>query len=158
MRIVVCGIGSRNRGDDGFGPYIIEHLKDNAAIEKIDCDLYPENYLNKICSISPNLVIFLDTIKGGDAEAILLRNKEIIEQSSLSVTTHNLPFSAVVQFLHEHGVPEVFFLGVQATSYERLTPRVKDIAERIIAVLDTIDKAQGIDIIRLYEALSEQLR
>jgi Ni,Fe-hydrogenase maturation factor len=108
--------------------------------------------------MSPNLVIFLDAIRGGEAEAILLRNEEIIEQSSLSVTTHNLPFSAVVQFLQEHGVSEVFFLGVQAVSYERFSSRVKDIADCIIGVLETIDKAKGIDIIRLYEALSEQLR
>jgi Ni,Fe-hydrogenase maturation factor len=103
-------------------------------------------------------VIFLDAVRGVDSEAVLLRNEEIIEQSSLSVTTHNLPFSAVVQFLHERGVSEIFFLGVQALSYERFSSRVKEFADRIIAVLDTIDKAQGIGIIRLYEALSEQLR
>jgi hydrogenase maturation protease len=158
MRIVVCGIGSRDRGDDGFGPYIIDHLKDSGVVEKMDCELYPENYLNIIRSMSPDLVIFLDAMSGGEGEAVLLRNEEIIEKSPLSVTTHNLPFSAVVQFLRENGVPDIFFLGVQAASYERLSGRVKDIADRIIVVLNTIDKEQGFDIIRLYEALSEQLR
>ena len=158
MRIVVCGIGSRDRGDDGFGPYIIDHLKDSGIVEKMDCELYPENYLNRLCSMSPDLVIFLDAMSGGEGEAVLLRNEDIIERSPLSVTTHNLPFSAVVQFLRENGVPDIFFLGVQAASYERLSGRVKDIADRLIAVLNTIDKEQGFDIIRLYEALSEQLR
>lgn len=158
MRIVVCGIGSRDRGDDGFGPYVIDHLKSSAVMEKIDCELYPENYLNKICSMSPDLVILLDAMRGVEAEAVLLRNEEIFQQSPLSVTTHNLPFSAVVQFLQEHGVPDVFFLGVQAISYERLSSRVKEIAMHIIAVLNTIDKEQGFDIIQLYEMLSEQLR
>lgn len=158
MRIVVCGIGSRERGDDGFGPYIIDHLKDSDVVEKVDCELYPENYLNKICAMSPDLVIYLDAVSGGQAETVLLRNEEIIEKSPLSVTTHNLPFSAVVQFLRENGVPEVFFLGVQAVSYERLSARVKDIAERVVAVLNTIDKKQDFSIIRLYEVLSEKIR
>jgi hydrogenase maturation protease len=127
-------------------------------VEKVDCGLYPENYLNKMCAMSPDLVIFLDAMKGGEADTVLLRNEEIIEQSTLSVTTHNLPFSAVVQYLRENGVPEVFFLGVQVVSYKILSARVKDIAERVIAVLNTIDKKQGFSIIRLYEVLSEKIR
>jgi hydrogenase maturation protease len=158
MRVVVCGIGSRKRGDDGFGPYIIDHLQDSGVVTTFDCELYPENYLNRICSMSPDLVIFLDAMSGGEGEAVLLRNEEIIEKSPLSVTTHNLPFSAVIQFLQENGVRDVFFLGVQAVSYEQLSGQVRDIADRIIAVFNTIDKEQGFDIIHLYEALSEQLR
>jgi Ni,Fe-hydrogenase maturation factor len=126
-------------------------------MQKVDCGLYPENQLNKIISLFPDVVIFFDAIEG-EENPVLLRNEEIVEHSTLSLTTHALPFSAVYTFLRENGVPDVFLLGVPAVSFERCSKRVKDIGDRVINVLNEVDKKQGFSIISLYEALSEQLR
>lgn len=157
MRIVVCGVGNKERGDDAFGPYVVERLRARQNLQKIDCGLYPENQLNKITSLSPDVVIFLDAIEG-EEKPVLLRNEEITEHCTLSLTTHALPFSAVYTFLRETGVPDVFFLGVPVVSFERFSKRVKDIGDRVVNVLNDVDKVQGFSIIKLYEALSEQLR
>lgn len=158
MRIVACGVGARDRGDDAFGPYVVEHLSDSGNIGKIDCGLHPENYLNKIIALDPDLVIFFDAVAGSLGRPVLLRDEEIVEQSPVSVTTHSLSFGAMCDFLHESGVEYVFFLGLPAISYEEFSARNRTIADRLISVLNDIDKGSTISIIELYEALSEQIR
>ena len=158
MHIVVCGIGNAERGDDAFGPYIVAHLQEREMLEKIDCGLHPENYLNRIISLAPDVLIFLDTIDRKSQDCVLLRNEEITELSTLSVSTHSLSMGAMYEFLHNGGLQNVFFLGIPAISYERMTARVKDTADRIIGVLNDIDTSRRVGIIDIYEALSEQIR
>ena len=90
MRVVICGIGSSERGDDAFGPYIIEHVNESKWLKKIDCGLYPENYLARILAFMPELVIFFDSVAGTAGEAIVLQNAEIYDMSPVSVSSHNL--------------------------------------------------------------------
>lgn len=158
MRAVVCGIGNAERGDDRFGPFIIERLKERPALKKIDCGSWPENHLNDIVSFSPDLVIFFDTVRVPGRSAVLLWNDEILNESTLSVSTHNLPFSAVYAFLKGNGVKDVLFAGVTARSYARFTDETRAVAEKLTAALNDIDKAGHFDIIGIYDALSERLR
>lgn len=158
MRIVVCGIGNAERGDDAFGPYIVERLQESKMLEKIDCGLHPENYLNRIVSSTPDVIIFLDTIDRKSPNCILLRNEEVSELSAVSVSTHSLSIGAMYEFLRGGGVQNVFFLGIPAISYETMTARVKDIADRVIGVLNNVDSSHRVGIIDIYEALSEQIR
>jgi|GEM_PF-1186265 len=158
MKIVVCGVGALDRGDDGFGPYVIEQLGVSDTVVKFDCGLYPENYLNKIIALAPDLVMFFDAVAGGETGPVMLKNEEIAEQSPVSVTTHSLSFGAIYDFLRENGVEHVFFLGLPAISYELFSESNKMIADRLIAVLNNIDTASGLSIISLYEALSEEIR
>lgn len=158
MRILLCGMGNRERGDDGFGPYIVENIKETDHIKKIDCNLYPENYLNKIIALRPDLIIFLDTIKKQDLGAVLLKNKEILQGSPISISTHNLPFSAIYQYLKENTNAHIWFLGVKPYSYERLSDKIVTIANRIIDFLNSLDKQKKLSIIKTYETLSATLR
>lgn len=158
MRIVACGVGARDRGDDAFGPYVIDHLRDSSNIGKIDCGLHPENCLNKIIGMDPDLVIFFDAVGGNLGGPVLLRDEEIVEQSPVAVTTHGLSFGAMCDFLRESGVEHIFFLGLPAISYEWFSGHNRTIADRVISVLNNIDKGPTIGIIELYEALSEQIR
>jgi len=158
MRIVVCGVGNVERGDDAFGPSVIEHLHEGETLRKIDCGLFPENYLNKIVSLLPDLVIFLDTIGREEMKSMILMNEEIAGRSALSVSTHNLSFTAIHEFLKNSGVKDVFFIGVPVHSYAHYSAGVRAIADRIVAILNNIDSMRGFDIIKMYELLSEQLR
>lgn len=155
MRIVVCGIGNVERGDDRFGPYIVAHLREGEMLKKIDCGLYPENYLNEIISLKPDTVIYLDTVRGAGKGAVLLTNDEILDRSSLSVSTHNLPFAALYSFLKGSGVDTICFLGVPAISYTEFSAPVRAVAERLIALLNEVDKTGDLDIISIYDVLSE---
>lgn len=158
MRILLCGMGNRNRGDDGFGSYVVENIHESDTFKKINCSLYPENYLNKIVSFNPDLIIFLDTIKQNGLEVVLLRNEEITESSPISVSTHNLPFSSIYQYLKENSNAHIWFLGMKPHSYEQLSDETMARANRIIDVLNSLDKQKNLDIIKLYENLSTTLR
>ena len=158
MRIVLCGMGNKERGDDGFGPYIVENIQETDNIKKIDCNIYPENYLNKIIALHPDLIIFLDTIKKQDLRVILLKNKEILQGSPISISTHNLPFSAIYQYLKENTNAHIWFLGVKPYSYERLSDKTITIANRIIDFLNSLDGQKKLSIIKTYETLATTLR
>jgi len=158
MRIVVCGIGSAERGDDAFGHYVIEHLRESDPLKKFDCGLYPENYLSRIISLSPDLVILIDTIEKEKRDCVLLRSEQIMTLSPVSVSTHSLSLGAMCEFMIDGGVKEIFFLGIPVLSYEILTPYVKDVADQIIDALNNIDSSRRIRIMDIYEALSERIR
>jgi hydrogenase maturation protease len=158
MKVVVCGIGNTERGDDAFGPLVVERLREGETLRKIDCGLYPENYLNRMVTPLPDLVLFLDTIGPDEERCVLLRNEEIASRSPLSVSAHNLSLTAMYELLKESGVKDVLFIGVPVRSYSKISARVKVLADRIISALNNIDKTSGFDIIKMYAVLSEQLR
>jgi hydrogenase maturation protease len=158
MRIVVCGIGNKERGDDAFGPYVVGCLREQKGLKKIDGGLYPENYLNKIVALAPDLVIFLDTITREEEQAIILMDDEIVRRSPVSVTTHSLSFGAMCEFMRASGVQHVLFLGVPALSYEQFSTETRELADRVISVLNNVDKTGDASIINIHEELSEQIR
>ena len=158
VRVTVCGIGSQARGDDGFGPYIIEHVRESERVRKINCGLYPENYVGKILDASPELVIFFDAVAKEQGKPVLLRDDEIADRSPVSVSTHNLSLGAICELLKENGVENIFFFGVPVLSYTQYSTAIKEIADRVISVINNIDKTKGFSIMSLYEALSEQIR
>jgi hydrogenase 3 maturation protease len=156
--VAICGIGSKDRGDDAFGPYIVDHVRESERVRKIDCGLYPENYVNKILELSPELVIFFDTVAQEEGKPVMLKDDEIADKMPISVSTHNLSFGAIYELLKENGVENIFFFGVPALSYAQYSSEIKEIADRVISVINDIDKTMGFSIMSFYEALSEQIR
>lgn len=158
MRILLCGMGNEERGDDGFGPYIIRHVTSTDAVRTMDCGMHPENYLNVIIAHSPDIIVFLDTVNKEDSETVFLKDEEISEQSTLSVSTHNIPMSALYQYLKENCSARICFVGIRPRSYEYMTEEVTAVAHRIIQYFDSLDNQNKINIIGIYENLSSTLR
>jgi hydrogenase maturation protease len=151
-------MGNKDRGDDGFGPYIIEHVQESETITAINSGIYLENYLTKIVSVSPDLIIFFDTVKNCGTKPFLVRNDEILAHNPISVSTHNIPLSAVYQFLKQYSRAEIFFLGVSAHSYQEFSQQTKAIADRICSVFNSVDEEKKLNIINVYENLSTAIR
>jgi len=158
VRMLLCGMGNKDRGDDGFGSYIVENIQESDCLRKIDCTLFPENYLNKMVSESPDLIIFLDAVKRQGSQTILLRNEEILKNNPISVSTHNLPFSAIYQFLKANTQAEIWFLGVKPGSFEKMSAATKTLAHKIINALNFLDKQEKLNILKVHETLSTTLR
>lgn len=154
MTILLCGIGNLERGDDGFGPHIIQNLSTTRHIKTLNCGLHIENYLNKIVEYKPDLIIILDAIAGGEREIWLLQNEEIVQHQALSVTTHNIPFSALYEYIKTHSQADVWLLGVTPRSYEHFTERTEAFAHHLIQFFDSLDKQSKIDILNIYETVS----
>jgi hydrogenase maturation protease len=157
MRILLCGLGNRERGDDGFGPYVVSHIQQKDHIKTMDCALNVENYLNLIVDSMPDLVIFFDTVQHARQKPVLLRDKEMLDNVSISLSTHNLPLSALYDYLKESCNAAVWLYGVPVHSYEQLTRETIKRAERVIAIFNSLDSKNKINIIDLYETLSTTL-
>jgi hydrogenase maturation protease len=158
MTILLCGLGNTERGDDGFGPYIIKNLGDLKKIKTMDCGMHIENYLNKIISMAPDLIILFDTVEHGPADVVLLRNEEIVANQALSITTHNLPFNSIYDYLKKQSSADIWLVGVMPRSYLNLSDSVRSFAHKVIEWLKILDNESKISILNLYETLSSTLR
>ncbi len=158
MKILLCGMGNRSRGDDVFGQYIVENIQETETVKQIDCGLYPENYLNRMISYNPDLIIFFDTMKRQGERLVLLRDEEILIQNPISVSTHNLPFSSMYHYLKGNSHASIWFVGIRPHSYTHLTQEIESSAKRITDIFNSLDNQKKINIIDLYETLSTTFR
>lgn len=156
--MLLCGMGNRDRGDDGFGSYIVDKIQESDSLKKIDCTIYPENYLNIMIDAKPDLIIFLDAVKREGSQAVLLRNGEILENNPISISTHNLPFSAIYEYLRTNTQAKIWFLGMPPISFEKMSETAKKVAQKIIKALNFLDNQEKLNIMKIYETLSTTLK
>ena len=87
--VTIIGIGNIMRGDDGFGPKLIENLKNkNAKASLFDCGTVPENYIFPILTTSCDTVIIVDAadLKTDPGSMKVLTLEEL---SGAGLSTHN---------------------------------------------------------------------
>ncbi|MBN2620459.1 hydrogenase maturation protease [candidate division WOR-3 bacterium] len=158
MTVLLCGMGNIERGDDGFGPYVVQHLGTLKKMKTLDCGMHIENYLNTIIRMAPDLVLLLDTVENIPTQTVLLRNEEILKSQPLSLTTHVLPFSSMYEYIKDQCGAEVWLLGAAPQSYEHFSDPVRLLAQKVIRWSEFLDSEKEIDIINVYETLSSTLR
>lgn len=117
---MVVGTGSRLRGDDSAGPYVMDLLKERMDLEGcpekvrlslIDADVMPENYTKPIRESGAEVCLFIDAVEMGFAPGTLRR----IPPELIDVTipcSHSLPMSYVMGYVGEK-VPRVELIGIQ---------------------------------------------
>jgi len=98
-KTTIVGIGNPLRGDDGFGPRLIEMLKERKlSISLFDCGTAPENYIFPILSTSCNTIILIDAanfgIVAGDIKVL-----DLDEISDVSFSTHNSSLRLFIDLL-----------------------------------------------------------
>ena len=87
--VAVIGIGNIMRGDDGFGPKLIENLKNrNIKANLFDCGTVPENYIFPILSTSCDTIILVDAADFR-AEAGSIKVLALNEISGSGISTHD---------------------------------------------------------------------
>ena len=87
--VTIIGIGNIMRGDDGFGPKLIESLKKkNTKANLFDCGTVPENYIFPILTTSCDTVILVDAadLKAEPGSTKILTLGEL---SGAGLSTHN---------------------------------------------------------------------
>lgn len=157
MRIVLCGMGNPQHGDDGFGPFLAGLLLPTESLVPIDCGLQVENYLGKIAELDPAAVILADAVQGLPAPATVLRNDAIAGLGGLSCSSHALATSALVQFLREQVGAEVLLVGARLTNRVAMSDAVRALAERVAGCLNALDIRPPAGIVELYESLLSAL-
>jgi hydrogenase 3 maturation protease len=115
MRVAVCGIGNRIRGDDGIGPEVIRALRPDVAemdVLLLDCEYSPESLLGKLQEYSPDKVILIDAVdmkqKPGSIGIVDIHS---IKKQTMS--THKLPLNMFIDYLQSRMKFKLLFIGVQ---------------------------------------------
>ena len=115
MKVAVCGIGNRIRGDDGVGPETIAALRGNVDerdVLLVDCERSPENFLGELQKFSPEKVILIDAVDlGKPPGSIGLVDIHTIKKQTMS--THKLPLNLFIDYLQARMRFKLLFIGIQ---------------------------------------------
>jgi len=131
--ILFAGVGNVLRSDDGVGVFIVSGIENRDHISTLLVEVSIENYISKINSLSPDILIIADCLyfnqEPGYADII-----PVGETNELTISSHNISLKKVSEFLKM----EVYVLGVQPADLrvgEHLTPVVRESAEKIIKII-----------------------
>lgn len=138
-KILFAGVGNVLRSDDGVGVFIVSNIENKGNISTLLVEVSIENYIDKINSLSPDILIISDCLdfnrEPGYADII-----PVHQTNEFTISSHNISLKRVSEFLKM----EVYVLGVQPADLrvsEHLTPVVRKSAEEII---DLIREISGI--------------
>ena len=133
--VTVIGIGNIMRGDDGFGPKLIESLKKkNTKAHLFDCGTVPENYIFPILTTSCDTVIIVDAAdlktEPGNMKVLSLS-----ELSGAGLSTHNSSIRLFTDLLMTGKEDlNIFAVTVQPKSIgfgESLSPAVSESIDKL---------------------------
>ena len=136
-KCVFVGVGNNLRGDDGFGPALIEKLKESTDAVCIDAGSAPENYVGKIIKEKPNTVIILDAAHLGlkPGEYSVLKGNDIVKSG---FTTHDQSPNMFIEYLEKETGADVYMLAVQPENIsfgEELSGSVEEAIEKIASLI-----------------------
>lgn len=136
-KIVIVGIGNVLKGDDGFGPLLIEKIKENVGAMCVDAGNTPENYVGKIAKLKPDTVLIIDAVhldlKPGEYK--ILRKDDITKSG---FTTHNLSPNMFIEYLEKETNADIYILGIQPKSIsfnEEISDNVRKTLKELSALI-----------------------
>ena len=133
--VTIIGIGNIMRGDDGFGPKLIESLKKKKTKANLfDCGTVPENYIFPILTTSCDTVILVD-VADLKTEPGKMKVLALGELSGAGLSTHNSSIRLFTDLLMT-GKDDlnIFAVTVQPKTIafgENMSPIVLDSVERL---------------------------
>ena len=111
-KTVIVGIGNSLRGDDGFGPALIEQLQGKVGCICIDAGSAPEKFLGVIVKQEPDTILFIDAadVNLEPGEYRILQPADILK---CGLTTHDMSTRMLIEFLENQTKANILMLGVQ---------------------------------------------
>lgn len=132
--IVIMGVGNPARGDDGVGVFVAEELIKRSLKKVFNCHEVPENYLTKVCSLKPDVVLIIDAVDIGTAPGTIKLLKA--EDVSQGITTHNAGLDILSEFIRSSCNSEIYIVAVQPERlHGGMSDRVKEAGEKIVNII-----------------------
>ncbi len=136
-RTVIVGMGNVLKGDDAFGPRLVERLKGDAKAVCIDAGSAPENYTGKIIKERPETIIIADAVHLGlkPGECDVLRKDDIVRSG---FTTHDISPVMFIEYLENQTGADIYMLAVQPETVgfgEEMSDSVKKALEEISVLI-----------------------
>lgn len=111
-KVVIVGIGNTLRGDDSFGPTLVDRLNGRINAVCIDAGSAPENYLGRIAKEKPDTVLIVDAVhlglSPGDYEILI--EADILKSG---FSTHDLSPHMFIEYIKRETGADIYLLGVQ---------------------------------------------
>jgi hydrogenase 3 maturation protease len=129
-KILFVGIGNILKQDDGVGVYISSRIKPTKRIQVLTPEVSIENYIGKINSLHPDILIIIDCVDCG-SEPGTYKLLPVNEIHDLTFNTHNISLKRLSGFFP---MP-VFILGIQPEKIdfgENISYLVKNVADKIL--------------------------
>ena len=134
-RILFVGIGNLLKKDDGVGVYISSGIMNKPNIEALTVEVSLENYIGKINSIDPDILVFIDCVEMGSVPGTS-KLMSVSNLDDLTFTTHNISLKRLSEFFK---MP-VYLLGIQPEKIdfgENISYLVREEAEKIINIINS---------------------
>lgn len=134
-KILFVGIGNLLKMDDGAGVYISRKIRNKGNLSSLTVETGIENYIGKINSLKPDILVLIDCVELGSAPGIF-KLLELNQIQDLTFNTHNISLRRLADFFK---MP-VYILAVQPEKVdfgEKISYLVKSIANKIIKHINT---------------------
>ena len=137
-RCLILGIGNNLRGDDGFGPFVIQRLQGKTPLPLLDAGSAPENLLGPIRRLSPDHVIIVDAVCL-DAPVGSLHWLQPHDLEHFGISTHAPSFDLFLSFIrHYNPDVRVNILGVVPAKMnlgDPMSQPVQNAARQLVEVI-----------------------
>jgi hydrogenase 3 maturation protease len=142
-KAVIVGIGNILKGDDAFGPMLIEKLEGNVKTVCIDAGSAPENYTGKIIKEKPDVIVIADAVHLGlePGKCDLLKKDDITRSG---FTTHDISPVMFIEYLEKETGADIYMLAVQPEKLgfgEEMSDSVKKALEEIAKLIREVQNA-----------------
>jgi len=132
-RVVIVGVGNRMKGDDGFGPVVIERLQNQVKVPLFDCGTVPENFLKLIREERPQTVLVLDAADfSGQPGEIAVIEPERWRGGGFS--SHSMSLKLFADLISQDTGAGVYLVAIQPKRLgfgEQMSPEVREGCRRL---------------------------
>jgi hydrogenase 3 maturation protease len=140
-KLLFVGIGNLLKSDDGIGVYMSKKIRTNNHIMALTAEVSIENYIGKINSIKPDILVIIDCMdmksKPGNHKLF-----SVNELEDLTFNTHNISLNRLSDFF----TMPVFVLGIQPEKIdfgENISYLVRKVANNIILQINKKEVYHG---------------
>lgn len=133
-KILFAGIGNLLRKDDGAGVYISNNITPRDNISALTAEVSIENYIGKINSLAPDLLVIIDAVDMG-AKPGAHKLLDISDIQDTTFNTHNISLKRIADFFPM----QIMILGIQPEKIdigENLSYIVKTEADKLIEFIN----------------------
>jgi hydrogenase 3 maturation protease len=134
-KLLFVGIGNQLKMDDGAGVYISNNIINKDNISSLTVEVSIENYIGKINSLRPEILILIDCVDLGSSPGTV-KLLPVSKVMDLTFNTHNISLRNIAEFFN---MP-VLILGIQPEKVgfgEKLSYLVKNEADKIINTINS---------------------
>jgi len=133
-KVLLFGVGNRQRGDDGVGSYLLKRLQKKINIPLLDGGDVPENYISQIESSGANFMLIVDAADFGanPGEIALI---ELHDLKKIGASTRSANLSLLLKIIPKEKRPETLLVAIQPGS----TTSGKGLSEAVRNSLDGLD-------------------